>query len=84
MTLLERGIEPFTSSYWDRICDEGKNLLQNLLDIDVPIIGAVNGPAFVHAELVTMLDSVIASDRAAFADKAHAPNDVVPADDVHV
>jgi len=31
-----------------------------------------------------MADIVIASDRAAFADKAHAPGGVVPGDGVHV
>lgn len=84
ITKLERGAEAFDHIYWDRIYKEGKDLLQNLLDIDVPVIGAVNGPAFVHAELVTMSDIVIASSHAVFADKAHAPAGVVPADGVHV
>ena len=30
---------------WDTIYWEGKHLLQNLLDIEVPMIAAVNGPA---------------------------------------
>jgi enoyl-CoA hydratase/carnithine racemase len=55
-----------------------------LLEIECPVIGAVNGPAFIHAEIPTMSDIVIASDRAAFADKAHAPGNVVPGDGVHV
>lgn len=69
---------------WFRIFKEGKDLLHNLLDIEVPVIGAVNGPAWIHAELATMSDIVIASDRASFADKAHAPGGVVPGDGVHV
>lgn len=72
------------ADYWDRIYKEGKDLLHNLLDIDVPVIGAVNGPAFIHAELVTMSDIVIASDKAAFADKAHVPGGTVAGDGVHV
>ncbi len=76
--------EEINSHYWDRIFKEGRDLLQNLLEIDVPVIGAVNGPAFVHAELVTLSDIVIASERASFADKAHAPGGVVPGDGVHV
>jgi enoyl-CoA hydratase/carnithine racemase len=55
-----------------------------LLEIECPVIGAVNGPAFIHAEIPTMSDIVIASDRAAFADKAHAPGNVVPGDGVQV
>lgn len=78
------GSEPMTAAVWDRIYKEGKDLLQNLLEIEVPIIAAVNGPAFIHAEIPTMSDIVIASDRAAFADKAHAPGGVVPGDGVHV
>lgn len=70
--------------YWDRLYKEGKDLLMNLLDIDVPVIGACNGPAFIHAELLTMSDIVLASETAAFADKAHAPNYTVPGDGVHV
>lgn len=48
------------------------------------MIGAVNGNAFIHAEIPTMSDIVIASERASFADKAHAPGGVVPGDGVHV
>jgi enoyl-CoA hydratase/carnithine racemase len=77
-------VEDINTQYFSRIFKEGKDLLQNLLEIEVPIIGAVNGPAFVHAELVTLSDIVIASERASFADKAHAPGGVVPGDGVHV
>lgn len=75
---------PFDSAYWQGIYKEGKDLLTNLLDIEVPVIGAINGPAFVHAEIPTMSDIVIASEQAAFADKAHAPGGVVPGDGAHV
>jgi enoyl-CoA hydratase/carnithine racemase len=77
-------IGDINTQYWSRIYQEGKDLIQNLLEIEVPVIGAVNGPAFIHAELLTLSDIVIASDRASFADKAHAPGGVVPADGVHV
>jgi len=69
---------------WDRIRREGRDLIMNLLDIEAPVIGAANGPAFLHAELLTMSDIVIASDTASFADKAHAAGGVVPGDGVHV
>jgi enoyl-CoA hydratase/carnithine racemase len=78
------GGEELNTHYWDRVYKEGKDLLQNLLEIEVPVIGAVNGPAFIHAELLTMSDIVVASERAAFADKAHAPTGVVPGDGVHL
>jgi enoyl-CoA hydratase/carnithine racemase len=78
------GDQPLTTAEWDRIYKEGKDLLQNLLEIEVPVIGAANGPAFIHAELLTLSDIVIASERASFADKAHAPGGVVPSDGAHV
>ena len=39
------------SSAWDRVYNEGKHLLMNHLNIEVPMIAAVNGPAHRHAEL---------------------------------
>ena len=63
---------------------EGKRLLDNLLNIDVPVIGAVNGPARIHAELAVLSDIVLAAETAVFQDAAHMPNGVVPGDGVHV
>lgn len=69
---------------WDKIYWEGKRLLLNLLDIEVPMIAAVNGPALVHAELAVLCDIVLAADTAAFQDAPHFKNGVVPGDGVHV
>jgi enoyl-CoA hydratase/carnithine racemase len=63
---------------------EGKRLLQSLVDIDVPIVSVVNGPAFIHAELAVLADIVVAADTAAFADKAHFQAGAVPSDGVHL
>jgi len=46
------------------------------------VIAAVNGPAFIHAELAVMADIVLASQAAVFADKAHGIAGVVPGDGV--
>jgi enoyl-CoA hydratase/carnithine racemase len=69
---------------WDKIYDEGKALLTNLLQIPVPVVAAVNGPARVHAELAVVGDVVLASETAVFQDAAHFPNGAVPGDGVHV
>src|ERR1700691_5481114 len=37
-----------TAGDWDRIMREGKALLTNLLNIQVPMISAINGPALRH------------------------------------
>ena len=40
---------------WDSTYWEGKKLLGNLLDIEVPMIAAVNGPALRHSEIPSAL-----------------------------
>ena len=69
---------------WDKTYWEGKRLLLNLLDIEVPVIGAVNGPALIHAEIPALSDIVLASETATFRDGPHFPRGVVPGDGVHV
>lgn len=57
--------------------------LHNLLDIEVPVIAAVDGPALINSHFALVNDIVLASERAQFQDIAHIPN-VVPADGVQV
>lgn len=73
-----------TPTTWDHIYSDAKRLLMNLLDIEVPVIAAVNGPVNIHAELAVLSDIVIAAQHAAFADAPHFPNGLVPGDGVHV
>ena len=75
--------EASLAAMWERIYEEGLALLENLLAIPVPVIGAVNGPALIHAEIAVLSDIVLAADHAEFADLAHVPNGVVPGDGVH-
>ena len=69
---------------WDHTFSDGKHLLMNHLDIEVPMIAAVNGPALIHAELALLCDVVIAADHAEFQDLPHFPGGLVPGDGVHV
>ncbi len=69
---------------WDRVYWEGKKVLQNLLDIDVPMIAAVNGPALVHSEYILTCDIVVASSNVVFQDLPHLAFGLVPGDGVHV
>jgi enoyl-CoA hydratase/carnithine racemase len=79
------GVRPRrTPMVWDAIYWEGKRLLTNLLEIEVPIIGAINGPALIHAEIPVLSDIVLASENATFQDAPHFPRGVVPGDGVHV
>ncbi|EFC85784.1 Enoyl-CoA hydratase/isomerase [Parafrankia sp. EUN1f] len=56
-----------------------------LLDIQVPVIAAVNGPARRHCEVPLYSDIVIASEDASFEDSAHFHlQDTVPGDGCHI
>jgi enoyl-CoA hydratase/carnithine racemase len=71
-------------TWWDIHFWESKKLLQNLLDIEVPMIAAVNGPALIHSEYILTCDIVLAAEDAAFQDLPHLNNKVSPTDGVHV
>jgi 6-oxocamphor hydrolase len=77
-------VGPMSPEKWDVIFAHGKRLLQRLLEIEVPVIGAVNGPATVHAELAVLSDIVIAADHTYFSDAPHFKYGTVPGDGVHV
>jgi enoyl-CoA hydratase/carnithine racemase len=73
-----------TATQFDRVHWEGRALLMNLLNIEVPVIAAINGPAWRHGEIPLLSDVVLASDTAAFQDSAHFPNGLVPGDGMHI
>jgi enoyl-CoA hydratase/carnithine racemase len=68
----------------DEAGHDGRHLLINHLNIEVPMIAAVNGPALIHAELAVLCDIVLAAEEAEFQDAPHLPNGLVPGDGVHV
>ena len=72
------------ASDWDHIYSEGKQMLRDLLEIPVPVIGAVNGPATIHAELPLLSDITLASETAIFQDEPHVGYATVPGDGVHI
>ena len=78
------GIGSRTAGDWDVACWGIKRLLTNLLDIEVPMIGAVNGQAVIHSELALLCDIVLAEENAVFQDLPHFPGGMVPGDGVHV
>ena len=43
---------------------EGRRGVQRLVDLEIPIVAAVNGPVSVHSEYALLADVVIASDTA--------------------
>jgi len=73
-----------TPEKYDRIYWEAKHLLNNLLNIEVPVISAINGPAVRHPEIPLLSDIIIASDTTYFMDSAHYQGGMVPGDGVHI
>jgi len=69
---------------WDQTYWEGKRILTSLLDIEVPMISAINGPALRHSEIPLLCDIVLASDNAAFQDSGHFMSGLVPGDGMHI
>lgn len=69
---------------YSRLFREGRRLLATLLDIDVPMLAAVNGPARIHAELAVLCDIVLAAEHAVFQDAPHYGRGLVPGDGVHL
>lgn len=84
---LDDPMAPFQPSFQEscsRQMSVGRHLIQNHLDVEVPMIGLVNGPASWHAELALLCDIVLCADHAWFQDFPHFPNGIVPGDGVHI
>jgi enoyl-CoA hydratase/carnithine racemase len=78
------GGEVDAAVWGEHVMPDAKRLLMNLLEIQAPMIAAVNGPASVHAELALLCDIVLAADHATFQDAPHYPSGLVPGDGVHI
>jgi enoyl-CoA hydratase/carnithine racemase len=70
-TVYTEGGANITAESLDRVHWNAKRLMARLLDIEIPIIGVVNGPAKRHCELGLMSDIVLAAADATFEDTAH-------------
>jgi enoyl-CoA hydratase/carnithine racemase len=73
-----------TADAYDRVHWEGRALLMNLLNIEVPVVSAINGPAWRHCEIPLLSDIVLAADTAAFQDSAHFISGMLPGDGMHI
>src|ERR1700676_688946 len=78
------GFDFFTPTGFDKILREGTKILENLLDIEVPMIAAINGPVTVHSEYALLCDIVLAAEGACFQDAPHPAFGIVPGDGMHV
>jgi enoyl-CoA hydratase/carnithine racemase len=69
---------------WEQTIFEGNRLVQQMLEIDVPIIGAINGPCTVHSELAVLCDAVLITEDTFFQDAPHFPGGLVPGDSMQI
>jgi enoyl-CoA hydratase/carnithine racemase len=73
-----------TPNGWDKIYFEGRRMLRNLLDIECPVVGALNGPVTEHSELILLSDVVLCSETATLKDGPHFANGLVPGDGINL
>src|SRR6201984_344099 len=78
------GFDFFTPTGYDKIRREGTKILENILDIEVPMIAVINGPVTVHSEYALLCDIVLAAADAYFQDAPHPAFGIVPGDGLHI
>src|SRR5580658_3376698 len=83
-TISPEGFDFFSPLGYDKIFREGKKVLMNILDIEVPLIAALNGPVRLHTEYVLLADIVLATPSTVFQDKPHFEFGIVPGDGVNL
>jgi enoyl-CoA hydratase/carnithine racemase len=83
-SISPEGFDFFSPRGFDKIYREGKKVLMNILDIEVPMIAAVNGPMRLHTEYVLLADIVLATPATVFQDKPHFDFGIVPGDGVNL
>jgi enoyl-CoA hydratase/carnithine racemase len=67
---------------WSQIHDEGVQILENIANIRVPVIAAIEGRAHVHSEYALLANVIVASEGATFHDAPHFAGSIVPGDGI--
>ncbi|HZH47336.1 MAG TPA: enoyl-CoA hydratase/isomerase family protein [Roseococcus sp.] len=68
---------------WSKVHDEGTQILENIANIRVPMIFALEGRAHVHAEYGLLANLIVAGEGASFNDLPHFAGGIVPGDGVY-
>src|SRR5271154_5561667 len=69
-------------SVWSQVHDEGVQILENIANIRVPVIAAIEGRAHIHSEYALLASVVVAAERATFHDVPHFAGGIVPGDGI--
>jgi enoyl-CoA hydratase/carnithine racemase len=67
---------------WSQVHDEGVQILENLANIRVPVIAAIEGRAHVHSEYALLANVIVAGEGATFNDLPHFASGIVPGDGI--
>ena len=67
---------------WSQVHDEGVQVLENIANIRVPLIAAIEGRAHVHSDYVLLANVIVAGEGATFQDVAHYAVGVAPGDGI--
>jgi enoyl-CoA hydratase/carnithine racemase len=67
---------------WSQVHDEGVQILENLANIRVPVIAAIEGRAYVHSEYALLSNVIVAGRGAKFHDVPHFAGGIVPGDGI--
>jgi enoyl-CoA hydratase/carnithine racemase len=67
---------------WSQVHDEGVQILENLANIRVPVIAAIEGRANVHSEYALLANVIVAAEGATFNDLPHFAGGIVPGDGI--
>jgi enoyl-CoA hydratase/carnithine racemase len=67
---------------WSQVHDEGVQILENIANIRVPVIAAIEGRAHVHSEYALLANVIVAAESATFHDLPHFSGGIVPGDGI--
>ncbi len=67
---------------WSQIHDEGVQALENIANIRVPVIAAIEGRAYIHSDYALLADVIVAAEGATFQDVGHYAAGVAPGDGI--
>jgi enoyl-CoA hydratase/carnithine racemase len=67
---------------WSQIHDEGTQVLENMANIRVPVIAAIEGRAHIHSDYALLANVIVAAEGATFQDVGHYAAGVVPGDGI--
>jgi enoyl-CoA hydratase/carnithine racemase len=67
---------------WSQVHDEGVQIVENLANIRVPVIAAIEGRAYVHSEYALLANVIVAAEDATFQDLPHFAGGIVPGDGI--